>query len=317
MPRWEEVLSLDVEVFQSVDGSQLNGFLAGIVKKVGPQYLFDGAKEIVVDSHEAVANPNHSLSLLVYAALNPAVVSLGPRFESVIPRKETPQELTPPIDEFFRGTNLTLPQNSALDSRYRSFDKWTETDEVKHLSLWLLAAVRGLYSNSVRSGLEIKVPIPGESRPGRLDVVALREHSLICFEAKTSLSDAIKDRRFIEQVPKYRKEITTALAAAGLENTDSLIFLATGGSENDLKAKDYKLNPSAVGRKLLEVCDRHQIKFVTANSIWQLLATRLLRPERALGLEKVLKTLEETEGFLGLTSAGYITRDEHVVTPLS
>jgi Holliday junction resolvase len=181
----------------------------------------------------------------------------------------------------------------------------------------LLAAVRGLYSNSVRSGLEIKVPIPGESRPGRLDVVALHEHSLICFEAKTSLSEAIKDRRFIEQVPKYRKEIKSALAAAGLANTDPLIFLAAGGSESDLKAKDYKLNPSAVGKKLLEVCDSHQIKFVTANSIWQLLAIRLIAPERALELDQVLKTLEVTESFLGLTSAGYVTHDEQIVAPLS
>lgn len=317
MPKWEEVLNLDVEVFQSLNGSQLNGFLAGIVKKVGPQYLFDGAKEIVVDSQEAVANPNYSLSLLVYAALNPSTVSLGPRFESVIPRKENPKELPPLIDKFFGGTNLALPQNSALDSRFRSFDKWTEIDEVKHISLWLLAAVRGFYSNSVRSGLEIKIPIPGESRPGRLDVVALYEQRLICFEAKTSISEAIKDRRFIEQVPKYRKEIKSASATAGLANTDPLIFLATGGSESDLKAKDYKLNPSAVGKKLLEVCDRHHIKFVTANAIWQLLAIRLIAPERAVGLDQLLKTLDETESFLGLTSAGYITQDEHIVAPIS
>jgi hypothetical protein len=79
-----------------------------------------------------------------------------------------------------------------------------------------------------------------------------------------------------------------------------------------LKCVNGSLVTSAIGEKLIRICERHEIKFVTANAIWQILATNLIRPASPIDLVAVLSRLETAENFVGLTSAGYITKDGSV-----
>ena len=308
MTSWQDVLNLRVEIYKSIGGSQLRGFLLREIRKEVPQFLFDGSKELTVADNKLKSNPGHSLALLVYAALSPEKITLGGNYQSLLSNEIASQTHTPDPSSFFKGSNVQLPRNTALDSAFRSFELWTATNEVKHVSMWLIAAIRGLLGSSIPSALEVEIPLPGEPRPGRLDVVALVNGRVVCFEAKTSISDAIKDRRFVEQVPKYKKEISNTATELGLAGASPLIFLATGGSEEDLRCTNGTLSASPVGEKLIRICERHELKFVTANAIWQILAKSLIQPEGSIDLTSVLSHLDTVESFVGLTSAGFITK---------
>lgn len=312
MASWRDILNINVTTYKSEDGNQLKGFLKNLVRRTGPQYLFDGAQELIVSGDELAANPEHSLSLLVYSGLNPDDVHLGPSFESALVAQAPNQKYTPDPRTFFQGSNLVLPRNSALDAQYKSFDNWTGVNEVKHVSLWLLAALRSIYGLDLPSALEVGIPLPGEARPGRLDVVAKWTNKLVCFEAKTSIADAIEDRRFVEQVPKYRKQIGETCHELGLDHLDSSILLAPGGSESDLSCVDGQLKASPVGDKLLELCSQYGIKFITANAVWQLLVCKLAEENSAYELMTAIDKLDGSPGLLGLTSAGFVTQNSTI-----
>ena len=312
---WQDILNLNVNVYQSKEGSQLQGFLEGLVKREVPHYLFDGAREITVLDDIPIANIEHSLSLLVYAGLNPSTVSLGSNFESVLPGVNQHANLLKHVSAFFKGNTLTTPKNSAIDAQFKSFDDWTSVNEVKHISLWLLAALRSLHGHSLQSSLEVEIPLPGERRPGRLDVIAKNRHNIICFEAKTSISDAVKDLRFIEQVPKYKTEITNTAIKLGLKVPDPLIFLAVGGNEKDIKCRDYTVNVSPTGVKLLDLCATNGIKFVTAGAVWQAVAIKLVSPSANFDFESLLIELSQNDSYVGLLSSGLITTDANIIPP--
>jgi hypothetical protein len=310
MKKWKE---LDVSVYESLDGSPLRGFLEGKVISTRREHLFPDAHELIMVEGKVVANASNGLSLLVYAGLHPNHISLGGNFESVIPAREHSPELLPLVDRFFRGDNILFPKNSAIDASFKTFDQWTGVNELKHVSLWLLAAIECIYDYPVPTAKELSVPLPGESRAGRLDVVAMHGDKIICLEAKTSISDAVKDPRFKEQVPKYKMEILKAANSAGMWDPNLFIFLATGGNENDLRAKDHSLTITPVGRKLLQTCETHSIKFVTASAIWQILAAKILKHEgERFQLHDVFAKLRDTDSYLGLTSAGFITAGHRV-----
>lgn len=312
MVRWRDILNIDVTTYKSDGGNQLKGFLENVVRRTGPQYLFEGAQELIVSGNELVSNPEHSLSLLVYSGLNPDTVLLGPEYESELVTKARKQKYTPDPNSFFQGSNLVLPRNAALDSQYKSFEHWTGVNEVKHISLWLLAALRSMYGLDLHSSLEVEIPLPGEARPGRLDVVAKWTNKLVCLEAKTSIADAIKDGRFVEQIPKYRKQIVETCHELGLDTLESSVLLAPGGSESDLKCRDSELRASPIGQKFLEVCSKNEIKFITANAVWQMVVCELVAENSPYELTSAIEKLENSTHLLGLTSAGFVSKNSTI-----
>lgn len=309
MVRWRDILNIDVTTYKSDGGNQLKGFLKNVVRRTGPQYLFEGAQELIVSGNELVSNPEHSLSLLVYSGLNPGTVLLGSEYESEIGTKARNQKYAPDPNSFFQGSNLVLPKNVALDSQYKSFEHWTGVNEVKHISLWLLAALRSMYGHDLHSSLEVEIPLPGEARPGRLDVVAKWTNKLVCLEAKTSISDAIKDGRFVEQIPKYRKQIVETCHELGLDTLESSVLLAPGGSESDLKCRDSELRASPIGHKFLEACSKNEIKFITANAVWQMVVCELVEENSPYEFKSAIEKLENSPHLLGLTSAGFVSKN--------
>ena len=249
MGNWRDVLNIDLAIYKSERGNQLKGFLEDNVRRIRPQFLFDGAQELRVSGNELVANPDHSLGLLVYAGLNPQIVKLGPTFESLLTDAPSSPQYSPDPNSFFQGSNVVLPKNSALNAHFKSFEQWTAVNEVKHVSMWLLAAVRSLYGVNLPSTLEVEIPLPGEARSGRLDVVAKVSDKLICFESKTSISDAVREGRYTEQVPKYRQQILQTCHELGHDSGVESIYMVTGGSESDLKCIDGELKATAIGQK--------------------------------------------------------------------
>jgi hypothetical protein len=312
MGAWRKILSIEVTTYKSEGGNQLKGFLANKSLRTGPQYLFDGAKELDVSNNELRANPGHSLALLVYAGLNPNLVKIGASFESVLSEAKVTSKYTLEPNTFFQGTNLVLPRNSALDAQFKSFEHWTSVNEVKHVSIWLLATIRSLYGVQLPSTLEVEIPLPGEARSGRLDVVAKLSDTLLCLEAKTTIADAIKDGRFVEQIPKYRQEIAKTFQDLQHESEDAEVFLVTGGSESDLKCADGVLTVTPIGQRLIDACSQHGIKFVTANAFWQTLAAKLVKEDSSFDLMSALTKMKNSSNFVGLTSAGFVSKNSTV-----
>lgn len=314
MALWRKILNIDLQTYNEVDGSQFKGFLLDQLKSESPAFLFDGAQELKVDDEKLVAEPARSTSLLVYAALNQGVVFIGENYESTLEAGRARSKFVPDPNFFFRGTNIELPKNNALSSKYRSFEEWTAVNEVKHVSLWLLAALRGIYGPKLQSALEVHIPLPGEKRPGRLDVVARLKEHILCLEAKTSIVDAVRDLRFVEQVPKYTDEIlkTVATTELGSDEATPLIFLVTGGTEYDLGCHDGHLRLSPVGERFIEMCIRNKVRFLTANSVWQLLAKKLTQPDSGLDTTHLLHYLATAPDVVGLSSAGFVTYDHSI-----
>jgi hypothetical protein len=309
MSNWRDVLNIEVATYLSEGGNQLKGFLDNSVRMTRSRFLFDGAQELSVVNDDLVASPEYSLALLVYAGLHPNSVKLGSSFESLLEGQAPDLLQVPSPVNFFQGNNLVLPKNKALDSHFRSFEHWTQVNEVNHISLWLLAALRSLFGKDLPSTLEVEIPLPGEARPGRLDVLARRGNQLICLEAKTSIGDAVKDRRFVEQVPKYKREILKTCEGLGLDDLAPTVVLATGGSESDLRSTDGLLRPTAVGHKFLTICVENEITFITANAIWQLLAAKLTAKDVRQDLASALEMLEKSPNLIGLTTAGFVNRE--------
>jgi hypothetical protein len=307
MSGWREVLNQDFPVYKTISGSQLRGFLNSDLKRLSTQYLFDDSQELSVHEGRLAAKPDHSLSLLVYSALAPNLIVLGSNYESRLQPIDLPSEFTPHPETFFNGTSLRIPKNSAIDAKFRSFEEWTSVNEVRHISQWLATALKAFLGSELRVSTEVEIPLEGERRPGRLDVVGLLGCQLLCFEAKTSMSDAIKDRRFVEQIPKYKREISETLEDSKYQELDASLFLVVGGSEQDLRQEKGLLKPSPVGQKLVELCLRHEIKMVTANAVWQILAARLTLGVSSAKAMEVFTSLYSNDNYLGVTSAGFLT----------
>lgn len=307
---WKDILNIPVSIYQKPDGNQLLGFLENRLKKSSPHFLFDGASELKVVDGELFESHDESLALLVYAGLNPGKIALGKNFSSALKtNSEILSELRLHADKFFKGTNLVLPKNRSLISQFSSFEQWSGVNEVTHISLWLLTALEVVMGRQLRVSLEVEIPLPGEPRPGRLDVVAELGTGVLILEAKTSSGDAVKDRRFVEQIPKYRKAISEAVIASGSPSNSTSILLALGGNELDFLAENSELRVTPTGEKLIELCNRHKIRFVTANAIWQFVALKVLGSKREIDAASVLLDLGSRHDFVGLTSGGFISAD--------
>jgi hypothetical protein len=311
---WRDILESTVDIFSHVDGSQLVGLLNAQKEKSKVKYLFPNAHELRVDNDELVANPAESLALLIYAGIHPDTVSLNSAWGSQLGRPGAhASEIKKQQKLFFSGTSVVLPISTLIGAKYTSFEEWSGSNETEHLSPWLYCAVRSIWGFDVRASLEVEIPLFGERRAGRLDVVALIDEFLVCFEAKTSIVDAVRDMRFIEQLPKYKQQIAESVGLMGANSgLRPLTYLVLGGGEEDLMAENSVLIDSTIGAHFLDLCKRFDVRFVTANAVWQLVAQKILgRPEREI-LMDIEKVYSDPQ-LLGLTSAGYIDSTGKIV----
>lgn len=311
---WRNILESTVDVFSHVDGNQLVGLLNAQKEKSKVKYLFPNAHELKVYNDELVANPAESLSLLVYAGMHPDAVSLNSAWGSQL---ESPGVHASAIKKqqrlFFSGTSVVLPISTLISAKYTSFEEWSGSNETEHLSPWLYCAVRSIWGFDVRASLEVEIPLFGERRAGRLDVVALIDDYLLCFESKTSIVDAVRDLRFIEQLPKYKQQIADSVGLMRSKvRIRPLTYLVLGGGEKDLMAENSVLLNSIVGAHFLDLCNRFNVRFLTANAVWQLVAQKILGRSEGEILKDIERVYSDPQ-LLGLTSAGYIDSSGKIV----
>jgi hypothetical protein len=311
------ITSLKSPKYKKVDGSQLVGFIQNARSEDNWVHMFVDSFEVVETGGGFVADPARSISLLTFAGLIPTKFSLGSKFETVIGQSAPPGVITEQANSFFNGAPLKIPSSLMPGIVYRNFEEWTSKKETAHISPWILAALRTLFGFELQSGLEVEIDLPGEPRPGRLDVVALHGEKLISIEAKTTISEAMKGSRFIEQVPKYQREIDAAIRKTGRTEIEPILFLVVGGSEQPLGLTTLgEMNPTAVGLAFLRLCEDYKIRFITANALWQLVARRILLPTatRELSLEHIMGIMNN--GRLGLCSSGYISPASKRIEPM-
>ena len=298
------------------DGNQLVGFLREDEKRSDNLYLFEDAQEVTCEENQLVCNHNNSLSLLTYAALNRKEIYLGSSFESRIDINQIDSKVIEKSEAFFSGKNIKLPKNTALDSKYRSFEEWSSTKETTHISPWIYAAFQGIFGEETVGTTELHIPLPGEKRPARLDVVTLikSKNCLFIFEAKTSIQSAQEEARFTEQVPRYSQASKETLRC--FPGFSSETILIVGGNENDHlpSSSNGSISPSNAGKDFLKKCSDNNVKFVTANALWQLLVLNIISNGSG---DFVLKTFTElSENYQGLTSAGFISKSNYKINTL-
>jgi hypothetical protein len=313
----ESPFQIKIPKYKKIDGSQFLGFLEDRLDSFRSQFLYSGAKELQLQQGIITPLPSHSLSLLTYAGLHPDLFTLGSQLETVHVDGGSQNSLAEFSKGIFCGNTVKIPSNSSMDATYpKNFEIWNARDEVNHLSIWIFAAMRILLGDQARSSLEVGLPLIGEDRPGRLDFVTAVDSDLIIFEAKRSIRAAVSDPRLLEQIPKYKREIEGVLGVGCYDGLESDVFLVLGGDERDLASVSFHPEFSAVGENLIAYCTEYNIKFVTANAIWQLVLLMITTNHSRFNVRRLLTVLSAEQDLVGLTSAGFIASDRTLINPL-
>lgn len=206
----------------------------------------------------------------------------------------------------FNGSIVeTIVPNMPLVAEFESFESFTGINETKHISPWAAGILEETSSKDVRIGLEVPVPNPAFDRPGRLDVCAITEDTLLMFEAKISLEDALSDERFISQFDKYKSIIDEAVFDKKIPYN---LILLIGGKETDLLYPGHPACTSTVGNvseRFYKYLLEYNIRFMSANSLW-LLAIGFLRNKEKYSWDKFLSEVFSDKDCVGLITAGKI-----------
>ena len=207
----------------------------------------------------------------------------------------------------FKGEFIKLPKVpiSQFTVKYKSFEEFTSTDETRNIAVWTANAMKFLSSSlEPRISLEVGLQIRQRNRGGRLDVclLNLKDKFLFVAETKVDFDHMIKEGRYEAQMIAYETELGQIP-----KELKRAKFLVIGGDESDLLP--CNINPHA--KLFYDVLRKHKLFFVSANALL------------ALGLYKLYVsnnyTLESlfhimtNEQYLGLLSAGVVTRDEKII----
>jgi hypothetical protein len=223
-------------------------------------------------------------------------------------------------NSFFNTRAIKLPKFKIEDSsfsEYRRFEDFTSKDEVNNLSLWTLACIKHLSNdNDSQFGKELHIPLPDNPRDARLDVVSRDGDQILIFESKVNLFSALSEGRFKSQIPNYYSEckrITKEFNLKDHKNYNINIFLLIGGEETDLYPSDHPDcttgQSGEISNTFYDILQEYKIKFVSANSLWALLAYSTIKKKR-LRWSEILTSLFADSSTIGLLSGGKVTLKE-------
>ncbi len=269
-------------------------------------------------------------------AINSSIISYPDykKFESILINKSSS------IKDFINPVNFFLPTTDKVDSfdselfinsifsmeivrppyftiidsqieKFTRFEDYTKTDEVGNIALWLLASLHYLSNDDLRLGKELEINQEGNPRDGRLDVVALRNDQALIIETKTDLKSLLSENRFTYQITGYTKECAKYMQER-LQSSDMTILLGIGGEETDIFPPNHKdCTTGAVGGVSKIFYDKmlnNNIKFISANSIWSLVAYKYIS-KKNIDLFGLLKKIFSKEGVVGLLTAGVVINE--------
>jgi hypothetical protein len=219
------------------------------------------------------------------------------------------------IKTLFSLQAVRLPHFKIIDEqieRYNRFEDYTKRDEVNNIALWILSAFRYLSTNDLRLGKELEINQENNPRDGRLDVVAIRDRKICVVETKTDLKSLLAENRFTYQISGYYKECLK-YSEEYLKSKDLLVLLAIGGDETDLFPTGHgdctTGNVGSISKIFYDKSIKENVKFISANAIWSLVAYKYLTSKK-LDLLNFIRDTFEKPNVIGLLSAGVVKNNE-------
>ena len=209
-----------------------------------------------------------------------------------------------------RGGRASIPLGNVVNS----FDEFTARDETNNIAVWTGNLFRFLGGPGSRVSREVPVAMAKGDRNGRLDVVLRMGGWLYSIETKTSLAEAIRDRRFADQMAAYEFVLSQECNRVGLHYQQILVV---GGEESDLLPRGHRQSSLAAkdpDNRFYSDLIRMNLRFVTTRA---LLLLGLSELQSGVSVWRAILSELNGPGFLGLTSAGLVNSDFDLVTPES
>ena len=206
-------------------------------------------------------------------------------------------------DTMFNGVPVTPPSaKNIINCKYKSIEYVTSIDETSNIQPCIAGILQNIGSTECRIGLEIPVFNDNYNRNGRLDICVINNNKkMLILETKTSLDDALKDERFIEQQKKYTDEINKY-------SDDYLYLTAFGGKETDLFPIDSIYCTGKIGNKTLRFYNfvkESNIHFISANAIWGI-CCNYLKYGKQYSWDIFIDNIFKDKNCVGLLSSGKI-----------
>lgn len=212
-------------------------------------------------------------------------------------------------DKAFKGTPVILPDAKLrIKNPMKNLELFTGVDETQNIQPWASGLINHMCTKPNRISMEVPVFNQDYDRNGRLDICSMTDTDLLTLESKTSLDDALKDERFVEQRYKYTIEIE--------KSTSNYTYLTLfGGKETDLFPLSSPYCSGKIGGKserFYSIVIENKIPFISAAALWSL-CCRYLTYGNCYAWDVFLKETFSDPDCIGLLSAGkVITSNEQI-----
>ncbi len=220
-----------------------------------------------------------------------------------------------PSTRFFKEEMIDLPNSKFFIDNLQNKNLYTFTsiEETKRIQLWATALLTNCSSEEVITAIEIPASNEFFDRNGRIDIGAKSRERFLFIEAKTTLSDAMSDERFVEQHSKYSPTIKKHLLTE-----DFTLLILIGGMENVLHPPGSMYNQVDIGNltkrfyKLIGEAS-NRIPFISAPALWALSVKYM--ENKSFDMVAFLNNLFSDENVYGLLTSGKIIKvgDEYKV----
>ena len=219
------------------------------------------------------------------------------------------------INSFFSSNAVRLPNFNIIDEKIEKFDhfeSFTKKDEVNNIALWILSAFKYVSSSDLRLGRELEINQENNPRDGRLDVVAVRNKTVLVIETKTDLKSLLSENRFTYQISGYTKECLK-YTEKYLDSNNLLVLLAIGGEETDIFPFNHQDcttgNVGNISKIFYDKVISENIKFVSANALWSIVAYKYLT-NKNIDMLNFLTNIFVKQHAIGLLSGGVVKNNK-------
>lgn len=224
-----------------------------------------------------------------------------------------------PSISFFKEEMINLPNSKFFIENPQNMNLYTFTsiEETKRIQLWATALLTNCSSEEVITAIEIPAPNELFDRNGRIDIGAKSREKFMFIEAKTTLSDAMVDERFVEQHSKYSPTIKKYLLP-----DDFTLLILIGGREDILHPPGSVYNKVDIGNlsnrfyKLIGDSP-DKIPFISAPALWALSVKYM--EDKSFDIITFLDNLFSEKNVYGLLTSGKIVKagDEYKVVNIT
>ena len=215
-------------------------------------------------------------------------------------------------NKIFDGTMMKLPIFDTMNRRYQTFEEYTCTCEVEHISLWGFSMLNFLSSKKPISGKEIEIDQPNSSRNGRIDICIQCGNQILNIESKTNFKSMMNENRFTQQIQNYRLECNKIIKQKFCNKKSYLELLLIGGNEIELLPSDHPDCVSNIGDKstlFYNYISKYNIKFISANALW-LLGLNAIFADKKICWDLLFPKIFSMDNVFGIITSGLIIKKD-------